>query len=214
MKVNYFVVSILSLILVCVVSCKNNSSDKASDDNNSDSIQANVKADNNGTEVDGSVPLLSAAELAEIYDNFDDTHYFENHFSDKGMKQLDYDDYKNQEDVPDDSWVTEVWGYNMSYDKSIDDYGKRFTSENDDALAVVLNYTDDPNASIYFYNPAYQDIYIKQLGELGFKHFEGDDEFGVHFDVYAKDGYKPGEIDKVFTLTQEGDVFVLDYAYM
>lgn len=213
MKANYFVVSVLSIIMVCLLSCKNNTSaDKAADDKTSDSILANAGKDDNVNEA--AIPLLSAAELVEIYDNFDDTHYFENHFADKGMKQLLYDDYKNVQSIPDGSWVTEVYGYNISYDSSKDQYGERFTADKEDALAVVLNYTDDPNACIYFYNPAYQETFIKQMEELGYKHFEGDDEFGVHFDVYAKDGYKPGEVDKVFTLTQEGDAFVLDYAFL
>ena len=127
MKANYFVVSVLSIIMVCLLSCKNNTSaDKVADDKTSDSILANAGKDDNVNEA--AIPLLSAAELVEIYDNFDDTHYFENHFADKGMKQLLYDDYKNVQSIPDGSWVTEVYGYNMSYDSSKDQYGERFTA--------------------------------------------------------------------------------------
>lgn len=215
MKAKHFFMSLgLAALMVCLPSCKNNASSNnaSADDKNAEDAKANVEASAN--EQADSAPLLSVADLIEIYDNFEDNHYFENHFSNKGMKQLHINDYKNEDGVPDDHWFTEVWGVNMKFDESKDMYEKSFTGEGDDALALVVNHTDDPDACIYFFNPKYQDIYLKQLEEQGYKHLEGDDEFGSHYDLYAKDGYKPGDIDKVFTLTQEEGIFVLRHAYI
>ena len=212
MKTNNLIAALwMTLVIFSFSACKNTNSDKAtSDENNTEKVESGEEGDSVSSQ-----PLLSVAELMDIYDHYDDTKYFESKFSDKGMTLLLANDYKNEDGVPDGEWYSELWGFKMKYDSSKEQYEEALTSEGDEALALLVNHTDDPDACIYFFNPAYKDIYLKQIEEQGYKHLVGEDEFGSPYDLYAKEGYKPGhDIDKVFNLTQEHGIYVLSYAFL
>ena len=192
---------LIMLMTLCLSSCKNTgSNDKSSSNDKTEEELSKTEVGSDGTQnQDSSQPLLSATDLMKVYDQIDDTTYFKNNFSNKGLKVIVTDDYKNEESVPDGVWFTEVWGHNMAYDGSKDLYEQRFTPEADDAIALVVNHTDDADACIYFSNPAYLDIYQKQIEELGLIHYTGED-----FDIWAREGYKHGEeVEKVFCLGKE-----------
>ena len=206
----------MALMIVCVTSCKNNGSAGKSD---TDEKTENKTEDMGSTEKQTTdetalVPVLNVSELMEVYDSLEDYHYFEKHYASKNMKLIHSNDYKDVESLADADWLTEIWGHHITYDNSKELYEEGLTAEADDALAMVVNHTDDPASYIYFTNPAYKDIYLKQIEELGYKHFVGDDEYGNHYDLYAKDGYRFGDGgQEVFSLKQEKNFYVLRYAY-
>lgn len=166
-------------------------------------------------EQDEAQPLITAADLIKIYEQVDDKQFIEKNYADKGLERIFFNDYKNQADLPDDAgWMTEVWGSNMKYDNSKEKPEEMFTATGDNAIAVLVNHTDDADACIYFSNPKFKDIYLAELEKLGYKHFVGEDEFKQHYDVYAQEGYKPGDGGMaVFNLEQMKDIWELRLAY-
>lgn len=192
-------------MVLCTPSCKNSaSSDKSSiNDITDDNARVEVGTPvNDVKEESKSTPILSVSDLNAVYDHREDTTYFRNHFADRGFKPLLMEDLRNGDNPPIGDWFTEIWGYNMSFGTDIEEYNEaRLTPEADDALAIIMNHSaDDADAYIYFSNPAYMDVYQKQLEALGFKHYTGED-----FDIWGPENYKHGgdDVEIIYNLAKE-----------
>jgi len=209
MKTKSFIISLLVVVfMIGFVSCTGNKSKEGGDATAKEEVKGEEKSD------EAVKPVISAADLVKIYDQLEDKEYIKKNYSDK-LTSLFTNDYKTREDLAGADWFTEVWGVNMEYDSSKEMYEESFTKKGDDALAVVVNHTDDPDATIYFFNPDFKDLYLKEIeGELGYKHFVGDDEFKNHFDLYAQDGYTFGDGGfAAFTIEETKGIYSLRLAY-
>ena len=209
MKRNSLLVALFAIVVtVCLSSCKNGKSSDKTDE------KANVEASTseNGGSQEAGAPLLTATDLMAVYDNIEDTTYFKKNLASKGFKPLLLQPQLNEEGVKVGDWFTEIWGYNFTLDPKNESYELGLTAETDDAMAVIVQHMDDATATIYFKNPAYMDVYQKQLEDMGLKHYTADE-----YDAWAREGYKPGEdVEKVFYLKKDpynDKLYSLTYSY-
>ena len=216
MKRNSILVALLTTVMiVCLSSCKNGtSSDKSSTNGKTDenaNVEVNASENGEGQE-SNATPLLNATDLMAVYDNLEDTTYFKKNLASKGFKPLLMEAQKNEKGEIVGDWFTEIWGYNFSFDSSNESHEMGLTAETDDAIAVIVKHMDDATATIYFKNPAYMEVYQKQLEDMGLKHYTAEG-----YDAWAREGYKPGEdVEKVFYLMKDpynDKLYSLTYSY-